>query len=495
MLRLAPDDDRMALIANHFGFDIPDVAELTGLGSNAVRDQHDALSPILVSHYRGEDDFRAMKMHLDRVVDAYVRSAYGAANFYESRRQIAKDAKDKWANEHRDEDRMGVDGGENRSDKLVRIAAEHAGKAYALSLVGGDHAQVVAHIAEFYLKRRDMLRAAGSKRGITMSAPTNEDVMALSMAVRERLRERGEVGKEEIVRAAIDQRGESYDLPIAVGDRLRLFSKVRCRAQRAYGSRWLELGSNGDFVDVMGWTDHGLILKNRAGTEGFVPWDSFADRETGRISLGFGHAMTIDAAQGATSDEHINALPRGSSSMTGFTAYVAESRHVHASWTMVGEASVREAETFSRPLGDKTPVTYEDLLNRVAGDMGKHPYKSVAIDLTGEEMKVRQGQIEWIRRERGREEIEETEQQPGERARSRAASVSLRKVPAERWDDLGRNLRRQALIAQDAAERANRLVALGSEKDMVKDRTQTPAPDRSKGRVVRPSTDMGVDHE
>jgi hypothetical protein len=146
VLRLAPDDDRMALIANHFGFDIPDVAELTGLGSNAVRDQYDALSPILVFQCRGEDDFRAMKMHLDRVVDAYVRSAYGAANFYESRRQIAKDAKDRWANEHRDEDRMGVDGGENRSDKLVRIAAEHAGKAYALSCIASGACAAYAEL-------------------------------------------------------------------------------------------------------------------------------------------------------------------------------------------------------------------------------------------------------------------------------------------------------------------------------------------------------------
>jgi hypothetical protein len=146
VLRLAPTDDRMGLIANHFGFDIPDAVELTGLGSNAVRDQYDALSPFLVSQYRGEDDFRAMKMHLDRVVDAYVRSAYGAANFYESRRQIAKDAKDRWANEHRDEDRMGVDGGENRSDKLVRIAAEHAGKAYALSCIASGACAAYAEL-------------------------------------------------------------------------------------------------------------------------------------------------------------------------------------------------------------------------------------------------------------------------------------------------------------------------------------------------------------
>ena len=163
---------------------------------------------------------------------------------------------------------------------------------------------------------------------------------------------------------------------------------------------------------------------------------------------------------------------------------------------MVGEASVREAEMFSRPVGDTTPVTYEDILNRVAGDMGKHPYKSVAIDLSGEEMKVRQGQIEWIRSELGREEIEETEQQPGERARSRATSVSSRKVSTERCDDLGRNLRRKALIAQDAAERANRRVAqMGTDKNMFQDRPQTPTPNGSMARSVRPSTEMGVGHE
>jgi hypothetical protein len=146
VLRLAPDDDRMAAIRRHFGFECGDPDELTGLGSNAVRYQYEALRPILVSQYRGEDDFRGMKMHLDRIVDAYVRSAYGAANFYESRRQIAKDAKDKWANEHRDEDRMGVDGSENRSDKLVRIAAEHAGKAYALSCIASGACAAYAEL-------------------------------------------------------------------------------------------------------------------------------------------------------------------------------------------------------------------------------------------------------------------------------------------------------------------------------------------------------------
>ena len=51
-----------------------------------------------------------------------------------------------------------------------------------------------------------------------------------------------------------------------------------------------------------------------------MEWRRLIDAETARLKLGFGHAMTIDAAQGITSDEHINALPRGSAGITAFKA-------------------------------------------------------------------------------------------------------------------------------------------------------------------------------
>lgn len=46
--------------------------------------------------------------------------------------------------------------------------------------------------------------------------------------------------------------------------------------------------------------------------EAKVEWRRLSDPRSNRVLLGFGHAMTIDAAQGLTSDEHINAMPRGS---------------------------------------------------------------------------------------------------------------------------------------------------------------------------------------
>jgi hypothetical protein len=88
-----------------------------------------------------------------------------------------------------------------------------------------------------------------------------------------------------------------------------------------------------------------------------VEWRRLADRETGLLMLGFGHALTIDAAQGITSDEHINALPRGRSGVTAFTSYVAESRGSGTTWTVISEGALYEAERHRQALGDITPIT------------------------------------------------------------------------------------------------------------------------------------------
>jgi hypothetical protein len=91
--------------------------------------------------------------------------------------------------------------------------------------------------------------------------------------------------------------------------------------------------------------------------------------------------LTIDAAQGLTSDEHINALPRGTGGVTAFTSYVAESRSRGTTWTVISEGALLEAERNRQALGDITPITKEDLWTRAAADMSKKPYKALGIDL------------------------------------------------------------------------------------------------------------------
>ena len=175
------------------------------------------------------------------------------------------------------------------------------------TLVGGDYDQVVDRIAAFYLERRDALREAASTRGVTVSALTNADAAEISKAIRTRLKARGEVGADEAIYAAVDNRGEQYELPVAMGDRFRLYKQTAATIDGKYGF----IGANGDVVEVVRRTDDGLVFRNKDGRIGTVQWRRLRDGDTGRLLLGYGHCLTVDSSQGITSGEHINALPRG----------------------------------------------------------------------------------------------------------------------------------------------------------------------------------------
>ncbi|MBV1835391.1 MobF family relaxase [Novacetimonas pomaceti] len=298
------------------------------------------------------------------------------------------------ANAHTDEEND--DDVRNRFHlKEVRDAIDMKRADGTIRLVGGDHEEVLQDIARLYVTRRDALVAegAGPRRGraktISMSALTNQDAADLSRAVRKILQERGEISTHEIIVQAIDQRGETYDLAIATGDRLRLY-------RRTWGSvdgKGTTVGNNGDVVEVLAHSDAGLRVRVKDGLVADVEWRRFRDAKTGRVLLGFGHAMTIDAAQGLTSDEHINAMPRGAELATGFTSYVAESRARGTTWTMISDGATFEAVRNQRALGDTTPVTSDDLWNHVAKKMAYKPYKSLGTDLVARTRKARDARI------------------------------------------------------------------------------------------------------
>ena len=263
---------------------------------------------------------------------------------------------------------------QGRADRALALKREDG----TAILAGGDQDQVIGKIADLYMERRDHLRAAGSPRGVTISTLTNDDAADISRVVRSRLQARGEISRQESLHAAIDQNNRIYTLPIAQGDTLRLYR--RTWAEMLDGSNGA-IGNNGNIVTVAAVSAEGLTLKGQDGRVGEVQWRRLSDPNTGRLLLGFGHTLTIDSAQGITSGEHINALPRGSAGISSFKGYVAESRSVGTTWTVVSEAAVHEAEKRSRALGDAAPVTQEDLWKRVANDMSTKPYKALAIDL------------------------------------------------------------------------------------------------------------------
>ena len=135
-------------------------------------------------------------------------------------------------------------------------------------LAGGDQDQVIRQIADLYIERRDHLRAAGSKRGVTISTLTNEDAADISRVVRARLQDRGEISRDEKQYDAMDANGRTFTMPIAVGDTLRLYRRTHAR----FGQRFGAIGNNGNIVTVTDISEKGLTLRSQKGREGEVEW-------------------------------------------------------------------------------------------------------------------------------------------------------------------------------------------------------------------------------
>ena len=372
-----------------------------------------------------------------------------------------------------------------REGEAEQALAMKRGDGHA-RLLGGDRDQVVAQIADLYIARRDILLGSGAKRGVTISAPTNDDVAEVSQAVRARLKERGEIASDETIYRAIDQRGQEYDLALAVGDRVRLFR----RTWGVIDGREQQVGNNGDVVEVLGQNEQGLRIRTKDGRVANVEWRRLADAETGRILLGFGHALTIDAAQGITSDEHINALPHGTAGVTAFTTYVAESRSRGTTWTLISEAALYEAERHRQALGDITPITTKDLWARAARDMSEKPYKALGIDLMAATLRDREKAVDtYIATHQIMECAQLADPDAGPKAFERLRAAAVNHELARFLKGLDAAIAENAALAQEVAEATEaaahlaelRKQALATAERLKEAEAETPPPRPSPG--------------
>ena len=120
---LAPTHDMMTKLYRLFGLEPVEVDDIAANTQQTLQQQAEALRSSLSD--------KAMEMHFQRVVGAYVGSAYGAAQFFDNKRAIAKDMASK-LNDQRDEDRDGPSGFESRVERAQGFAAEMARQSYAL---------------------------------------------------------------------------------------------------------------------------------------------------------------------------------------------------------------------------------------------------------------------------------------------------------------------------------------------------------------------------
>lgn len=127
MVRLAcPDATQASLISESFGLPVLDSDGIRELHEKLIVETADSLSDGL-----GE---RAMQIHLQRIVGAYVGSAHGAGQFYSRAVTEARDATAKAANDARDEDLDGPVGFDSAAQRKREFAADMGVQAHALRM-------------------------------------------------------------------------------------------------------------------------------------------------------------------------------------------------------------------------------------------------------------------------------------------------------------------------------------------------------------------------
>ncbi len=245
-------------------------------------------------------------------------------------------------------------------------------------LVPGGRDATVARVAELW---RERLEANRNTRDFTLSvsAPTNADAREIGAAIRAEWRRMGQLGEDVETRRAVDRTGETYDITLAIGERLRLFDRIWDKVHHK------ALANNGDVVELRALRPDGMMVRNAAGAEGLVPWDKIRDkigtRPEAPVRLAYGYALTVDTAQGSTATEHIHALPSGSQDTHGFKTYVAATRHREQNWIVIDEASERGALDERRMIGHHIEVRAPDIWQNVAKNVARQPVKAPAISV------------------------------------------------------------------------------------------------------------------
>jgi hypothetical protein len=260
-----------------------------------------------------------------------------------------------------------------------------------LEIVPGGYQEAVMRVGALWQSRREA-NAGRADFKISISAPTNFDAHAISVAIRERRRALGEIGADQIVLKATDATGRDYDLAMAEGDRVRLFRRTNAR----FESRGTDgnIGHNGTVLDVTAIAESGVTLRNAAGKEGLVIWSRLRTGTNNRVQLDYGDALTTNTAQGSTVTEHIHAVPAGSHLVSAFGAYTSGSRHREKSFIVTSDGAERAEVIGRRPLGDRREVNRSDVLDNLVRNFARQPEKESALNLIDRAASLRRGTIQ-----------------------------------------------------------------------------------------------------
>lgn len=343
------------------------------------------------------DDRQCQAVEAGDVIDLFRRAIPdGVPELLETVRQLT-DAQKEIAGLFRDGEPESV-------EKALRLKAADG----ALEVVPGGTDAVYEAAGRVWARMADEAAEKGWEFGL--SAPTHQHARAASAVIRGIRRERGEITGPDRTVECVDRRGargERYDLQLAVGDRVRLFTKVGGQVLDAEGRRRrgrpVRVGDNGDVVQIAGFTERGFAVE-KDGRRVEVTWQSLRDKDTGRVKLSAGEVHTIDASQGATGHLWCNLMPDGAA-IGMRRAYVSESRQRVRTYTVVGEDAERQAIARERGFGSRAEVTADDVLKHMAKALARVTEKTSALRFSEAIAALREPALDVAAEERRRAQL------------------------------------------------------------------------------------------
>lgn len=241
-------------------------------------------------------------------------------------------------------------------------------------LIPGGREETIRRVAELW-RERSAVHRADPTFSITISVPTNADAHDIGTAIREERRKIGELGRDVATLPAIDRSGRTHDLPLAIGDRVRLFDRVFDSKTRGV------IGNNGDVVEVRSLLPDGMIVRNAGGHEGSLLWSKIRATPDAPVRLAWGYAATVDSLQGSSATEHIHALPSGSGATHGLKTYTASTRHRTINWLVIDEASERQQITNRTMIGHQRDIEEPDIWENISENFIRQPLKASAVSV------------------------------------------------------------------------------------------------------------------
>ncbi len=265
-----------------------------------------------------------------------------------------------------------------------------------LQVVPGGYEEAVAQTASLWRQRLEANRDRPDF-SISVSAPSNAEAYDISLAIRQQRRTMGEIEANQITVKATDGAGErEYELALAVGDRVRLFRRTNAKFTET--GTVGNIGRNGSVLEIVEVDAAGLTLRNAAGREGAVTWDTLRGEASGRVQLAYGDALTTNTAQGTTVTEHIHAMPAGTKLVSAFGAYTSGSRHREQSFIVTSEGAERAEVIARRPLGDRREIGRGDLLHNIIRNFAQTPEKEAALALIDRAVGLRRGAVQAVQK-------------------------------------------------------------------------------------------------